>query len=97
MYTTVPIELPGLVTNSSRAIVIVLLIDASIRFRAAQPDGCELRQAEVQNFRCAPIHQENVSGLDVAVDDAFRVRCLQPLGDLNAHFQYFRHWQSASE
>ncbi len=45
----------------------------------------ELGEAKVQNFRRAARDQEDVRGLDVAMDDAFGVRGVQAIGDLDGH------------
>ncbi len=46
-------------------------------------------EAEVENFRGAAMDQENIGGLDVAVDDSFGVSGIEAVGDLNAEIQKF--------
>ena len=46
-----------------------------------------LRQAEVQNLGVAALCHEDVGGLDVAVDDAFAVRGIESVGNLNSQRQ----------
>src|ERR1700728_2389481 len=54
--------------------------------------GSQLRQAKIQNFRLAALDQKNIRGLDVAVDDALRVRRIQTVCDLNAGFEELRYF-----
>ena len=54
--------------------------DRRSRNRQLQRVG-ELRQAEVENLH-AVVGDDQVAGLDVAMDDALRVRFGEPLGDL---------------
>jgi len=42
----------------------------------------ELGYAEVKNFGLAAAGNKDVRWLDIAMDDAFLVGCLQPVGDL---------------
>ena len=47
-------------------------------------------QAEIQNLglaRPASRDHENIRGLNVAVDDAFLVRCVQPIRNLNGEIE----------
>src|SRR5208283_4531288 len=44
----------------------------------------ELGQAEVKNLHRASLGNEDVGGFDVAVDDAFCVRGVKRVGELNA-------------
>ena len=43
-----------------------------------------LGEAEIQNFCLAALADENIGGLDVAMDDAFGVRGFERVGDLDA-------------
>jgi hypothetical protein len=47
----------------------------------------ELGQAEVQDLRVTAIGDENVGGLDVAVDDPFGVRGIESIANLDAEFE----------
>ncbi len=47
--------------------------------------GEELGEAKIENFDGATLGNENVGGLDVAVDDAFFVGGVEGVGELNAH------------
>ena len=53
------------------------------RTRRRLPVRCQFRQAEIQNFRRAAIHKENISWFDVAVNDALGVGCFQTVGNLD--------------
>ncbi len=54
---------------------------------ALRHDGRELRETEIQNFRLAALDEKNIRGLDVAMDDAFGVRGVEAIRDLNAGVQ----------
>ena len=45
--------------------------------------GSDLRQPEVQNLRVPAIGHEKIRRLDVAMDNALGVRCVQSIGDLD--------------
>ena len=47
----------------------------------------ELGEPEVQNLHLAPLSEENVRGLDVAMDDSFRVCGIDRVRQLNAHVE----------
>ena len=49
--------------------------------------GLYLGQAKVENLGVPALGDEEVRGLDVAVDDAFAVRRVQRVGNLNAQRQ----------
>ena len=40
-------------------------------------------QAKIENLRVAPLGDKYVGGFDIAVNDAFRVRRVQRIGNLN--------------
>src|SRR5580700_12249612 len=42
-------------------------------------------QAEIENFYRAALGDENICRLDIAMDDAFGVRSIERVGDLNAY------------
>src|SRR5215467_3637079 len=50
-------------------------------------DG-DLCQSEVQNLRLTPTRDEDIRGLDVAVDDSFGVCCVQGIRDLNPKIKH---------
>src|SRR5258706_4058401 len=41
-----------------------------------------LREPEIQNLCLVPLGDENVGGLDVAMKDAFRMRCIERICNL---------------
>ena len=45
--------------------------------------GRHFRQPEVQNLGVFAVGDENVRGLDIAVNNAFGVSGVQPIGNLN--------------
>jgi hypothetical protein len=47
----------------------------------------QLRQTEIQNLCVAAFGDEDVRGLDVAVDDAFRVSSVERVGNLSGQRQ----------
>jgi len=53
----------------------------------------QLRQPKVQNLGFAPMGDEDICRFDVAMDDPFLVRRLQPVRDLNGKFEQLRRWQ----
>src|SRR5215831_4198821 len=55
--------------------------------------GGEFRQAKIQNLRLPAIRDENVRGLDVAMDDAFLVRSVQGVSGLNRQLQHLFDFQ----
>ena len=52
--------------------------------------GDDLGQTEVENLGVAALSDEDVGGLDVAMDDAFGVRRIQRIGDLDGERQQSR-------
>src|SRR5262249_28072319 len=49
--------------------------------------GVNFGQAEVQNFGVAAFGNENVGGLDIAMDDALRVCSVESIGDFDANLE----------
>ena len=47
------------------------------------------RQAEIENLGVAARGDENICGLDVAMDDALRVRGVERVGNLNSQVEDF--------
>ena len=52
---------------------------------------CHFRQAEIENLGLAARGDENVRWLDVAVNDALRVRRIQRIGNLDGEVEDFVH------
>ena len=48
----------------------------------------DLGQPEIQNLRLSSACDEDVRGLDVAVNDVFRVCSVQSVGDLDAQIEH---------
>ena len=70
-----PSVIPGCVSAATFDVVFSLH-----RILVAQ----QLGEAEVHDLHVAPLGQENVCGLDVAMHDALRVRGVKGVGDLDA-------------
>ncbi len=47
----------------------------------------DFRQSKIENLRVAALGNENIRRLDVAVNDAFRVRRVERVGDFNRQIQ----------
>ncbi len=64
---------------------------------SAPPAGSEFRQSKIQNFRVAALGNENVCGLNVAMNDSSHMRRIQRIGYLNCkteqHFTF--NWLAA--
>jgi hypothetical protein len=50
---------------------------------------CQFRQAEIENLGLAAGGDENVRGLDVAMNDPFLVRRVQRIGNLDGETEDF--------
>ena len=50
---------------------------------AGRAVGRDLSQTEVEDLGVAALGDENVGGFNVAVDDAFAMRGIQAIGDLD--------------
>jgi len=48
--------------------------------------GGHLGQAEIQDFCVAALGDEDIRGLDIPVNDAFRVRRIERVGHINGDF-----------
>ena len=60
------------------------------------PPGEKFGEAEIEDFRGAAFHDENVCGLDVAVQDAILVRGIERVGELDADFHCAWNRQGAA-
>ena len=57
-----------------------------LRIAAGGPGGaCDFGETEVENFGVAAVGDENVGGLDVAVDDSLAVGGFEGVGDFDRH------------
>ena len=63
--------------------VLFFTVSAGVNFNR-RCIRCQLRQPEVQNLGLSLSGHEDIRWLDVAMDDAFSVGRVQPLGDLNS-------------
>jgi hypothetical protein len=52
----------------------------------------EFCHAKVQDLGFASISDENIRGLNVAVDDSFLVRCFKSPHDLPGQIEELKHW-----
>ena len=59
----------------------------SFRHRALTLFRHQLGQAEIHDLGLAPLGHEDIGGFDIAVDDAFGMRRVQGIGDLNTKVQ----------
>ena len=80
----VPTTVPGVVSFSS--------VRASEGASAAL-HGSKTRHAEVEDLGVAALGEENVGGLDVAMDDTGRVRGVERVRDLDPDLEDLRHRQ----
>ena len=84
MYATVPTVAPGLVSSSSAAPVVASRC-ATLAPRVAT--ALNFGQPEIQNLGVPALGHKNIRRLDVAVNDALRVRRVQPIRNLNAQIE----------
>src|SRR6266571_4840907 len=49
----------------------------------------DLCQSKIENLRLTPVRDEDVRGLDVPVDDALRMCCIQRIGNLDTQIEYY--------
>ena len=77
----VPIAVPGRVSILARGC-------GHLRKIADRSPRCQLCQTEIQNFGVPALGDKNVGRLDVAMDDAFRVRRIERVGNLNPQLQH---------
>ena len=59
-------------------------------------NGAHFGETEIENFGVAALGDEDVGGLDVAVDDALRVGCVERVGDFNADVEAHFHVERAA-
>src|SRR5271170_7703240 len=52
----------------------------------------QLGQTKIQNLCLPAFHEKDIRGLDVPVDDSFRVGRIKAVGDLNAELQELRYF-----
>jgi hypothetical protein len=70
----------------ARQVLFVDRCERDVFFTAARL--CRnLGEAEIENLGVSALGHKNVSGLDVAVDDVFRMRCIERVGNLNTEGQ----------
>ena len=80
MYDTVPSALPWTVSWSS-------MVRVGVAVRHGQTDGTDFRQSKVENLGVTARGNENVRGLDVAMDDSRGVGGIQRVGDFDARVE----------
>ena len=86
MYAIVPTVVPGPVRFSSPIPAVALAASVASASQPV-PSRRQLGQTEIQNLGVASLRDENVGGLDVAVDDAFSVRRVQSFRNLDRSIQ----------
>ena len=84
MYMMVPMVAPGLLRTRSSVCVGMADAPGSVRVSSG---AMILARAEIENFCRAVARAENVGGLDVAMDDAARVRGVERIGDFGGDLQ----------
>ena len=91
MYATVPMAVPGLVRYSRLTPVVTSVWPAGDRrIGRARGNFC---QAEVENLGVSALGDENVGGLDVAMDNAFAVRGVERVGDFDGQAEQDIHFE----
>ena len=60
---------------------------AARRHRLTDVFRHQLGQTKIENFGLAALGDKNICGLDVAMDDAFGVRCFERVGNINTDFE----------
>ena len=93
MYAMVPMELPGLV--SSACVAPWVLPNAGrgfmYGFTIAARHRLHFGQSEIQDLCLAARREENVRGLNVAMNDAFGMSRGKRVGYLNTHIEHQAH------
>jgi hypothetical protein len=59
--------------------------------------GGDLGEAEVEDFCVAKGRDEDIGGLDIAMDDAFAMGGVQTVGDFCGEFEKLIRWKRAAE
>ena len=77
--------LPGLVRCSAEVASVAASVGSHWDCRGGRARGGEgdLGETEIENFGVAALGDENIGGLDVAVNDAFGVRGVERVGDFD--------------
>src|SRR5262245_54606698 len=69
------------------------------RRSAARERSCrlrKLRETEVENLRAVLVADENIRRLDVAMDDALRMRSVERIGELNGDVEQVLDFQRSA-
>src|SRR2546425_3342121 len=67
---------------------MLLRADGRVAHSNTPPLRGDLRQSEIENLRLPSIRDEDVSWLDIPVDDSFRMCRVESVGDLDAQIEH---------
>src|SRR5438132_14398890 len=67
---------------------MLLRADGRVAHSNTPPLRGDLRQSEIENLRLPSIRDEDVSWLDIPVDDSFRMCRVESVGNLNAQIEH---------
>src|SRR5215467_5998852 len=56
----------------------------------------DFSQTEVENFGMAALRDENIGGLDIAMNDVFGMRSVQGIGNFDGESQHVAHFHRLS-
>jgi hypothetical protein len=83
MYATVPTAVPGLVRSASAD-----RRHADELWHRCRRARASFRQAEIEDFGLPVFGDKNIGGLDVAMNDAFCMRGVERVGNLDSEVEH---------